>query len=66
MSKIITLKCRCGAHIEVTETELIELETAECMQCGSDNIIDGLPIVQIDEPMVATDFDDDRQELDFN
>ena len=69
MSKIITFKCECGAHIELTETESIELETTECPQCGTDNYVDNMSVVQLDQPVVAKDyedFDDELPELKFD
>jgi len=47
--KEITLKCRCGSEVQITEVELSEFETIECESCGSDNYVDCMVIVNIAE-----------------
>jgi len=69
MKKTKTFRCNCGADIELSEDEIIDQETAECSQCGTDSFIDGLQLVGEDGPIDAETiekFNDDTDELNFN
>ena len=38
----LLIKCECGATTEITEVELLELESVECQSCGTDNYVDAV------------------------